>query len=125
MCITLSHNVNHCPNEWHTLIHQVAAGRGIKLVDNFAYTDSTNGEVASKQGIRILFDKGDRIIFRLSGTGTSGATVRMYVHCCSLPFRPAIHPRLPARVFPYLLSIHPRRPARAAFSVAMMIIVRF
>ena len=47
---------------------QVASGRGIKHCDNFAYTDSTNGEVAKKQGIRIIFDKGDRIIFRLSGT---------------------------------------------------------
>eukprot|EP00038_Savillea_parva_P018092 m.22395 g.22395 ORF g.22395 m.22395 type:complete len:593 (-) comp3982_c0_seq1:185-1963(-) len=57
----------------------VGSGRGITMVDNFAYTDSTNGEVATKKGIRILFEKGDRIIFRLSGTGSSGATIRMYV----------------------------------------------
>lgn len=56
-----------------------ASGRGITVVDNFAYTDSTDGEVATKKGIRIMFEKGDRIIFRLSGTGSSGATVRMYV----------------------------------------------
>lgn len=57
----------------------IGSGRDIKTVDDFAYTDITNGEVATKKGIRILFEKGDRIIFRLSGTGSSGATVRMYV----------------------------------------------
>lgn len=47
-------------------------------IDNFAYTDSTNGEVTEKQGIRIIFSDGSRVIFRLSGTGSSGATIRLY-----------------------------------------------
>lgn len=47
--------------------------------DNFEYTDPIDGSVAKGQGIRILFEDGSRIIFRLSGTGSSGATVRMYI----------------------------------------------
>eukprot|EP00092_Neocalanus_flemingeri_P031038 GFUD01033718.1.p1 GENE.GFUD01033718.1~~GFUD01033718.1.p1 ORF type:complete len:563 (-),score=165.78 GFUD01033718.1:500-2188(-) len=47
--------------------------------DNFSYTDPIDGSKASKQGIRIMFSDGSRLVFRLSGTGSSGATVRMYV----------------------------------------------
>ena len=47
--------------------------------DDFAYTDPIDGSVSTKQGIRILFEGGSRVIFRLSGTGTSGATLRVYV----------------------------------------------
>jgi len=47
--------------------------------DNFSYTDPVDGSKASKQGIRIMFSDGSRLVFRLSGTGSSGATVRMYV----------------------------------------------
>merc|ERR1719414_2028659 len=47
--------------------------------DNFSYTDPVDGSRATKQGIRIMFTDGSRIVFRLSGTGSSGATVRMYV----------------------------------------------
>ena len=48
-------------------------------VDDFEYTDPTNGEVTARQGVRITFADGSRIIFRLSGTGSSGATVRLYI----------------------------------------------
>ncbi|PRD32122.1 UNVERIFIED_CONTAM: Pgm [Trichonephila clavipes] len=48
-------------------------------MDNFEYTDPVDKSVASKQGIRILFDDGSRIVLRLSGTGSSGATVRLYI----------------------------------------------
>lgn len=51
----------------------------VKTIDNFEYTDPIDGSVTSKQGIRILFHDNSRIIFRLSGTGSSGATIRMYV----------------------------------------------
>jgi len=51
----------------------------VKTCDNFSYTDPIDGSVASKQGIRIVFTDGSRLVFRLSGTGSSGATVRMYV----------------------------------------------
>jgi len=47
--------------------------------DNFSYNDPIDGSKASKQGIRIMFSDGSRLVFRLSGTGSSGATVRMYV----------------------------------------------
>ncbi len=47
--------------------------------DNFEYVDPIDKSVAKKQGIRIFFECGSRVVFRLSGTGSSGATVRMYV----------------------------------------------
>ena len=47
--------------------------------DDFAYHDSTDGSVSRNQGIRILFADGSRIVFRLSGTGTQGATLRVYI----------------------------------------------
>jgi phosphoglucomutase len=51
----------------------------LALADDFAYTDPIDGSVAKGQGLRFVFDDGSRIIFRLSGTGSSGATIRMYV----------------------------------------------
>ncbi|CAO1311276.1 unnamed protein product [Diamesa tonsa] len=51
----------------------------VKLGDNFSYTDPIDNSVATKQGLRIIFEDGSRIILRLSGTGSSGATVRMYI----------------------------------------------
>ncbi|KIY96492.1 hypothetical protein MNEG_11472 [Monoraphidium neglectum] len=47
--------------------------------DDFAYTDPIDGSVAKGQGLRFIFDDGSRIIFRLSGTGSSGATIRLYI----------------------------------------------
>ncbi|KQM30533.1 alpha-D-glucose phosphate-specific phosphoglucomutase [Sphingomonas sp. Leaf10] len=51
----------------------------VSEADDFAYHDSTDGSVSRKQGIRILFADGSRIVFRLSGTGTQGATLRVYI----------------------------------------------
>jgi phosphoglucomutase len=51
----------------------------VKTADNFAYTDPVDGSIAIDQGIRFVFEDDSRIIFRLSGTGSSGATVRLYV----------------------------------------------
>lgn len=51
----------------------------VSKTDNFAYTDPIDSSVTQKQGIRIFFEDGSRIVMRLSGTGSSGATVRMYV----------------------------------------------
>ena len=51
----------------------------IRTADDFAYTDPVDGFVSENQGIRILFEGGSRIVFRLSGTGTSGATLRVYL----------------------------------------------
>ncbi|WP_210356717.1 alpha-D-glucose phosphate-specific phosphoglucomutase [Sphingomonas beigongshangi] len=47
--------------------------------DDFAYEDPTDGSVSRNQGVRILFEGGSRVVFRLSGTGTSGATLRVYL----------------------------------------------
>jgi len=54
-------------------------GRTIVTADNFSYTDPVDNSISENQGIRILFDDGARIIFRLSGTGTGGATLRLYI----------------------------------------------
>ncbi|MDE5067931.1 MAG: alpha-D-glucose phosphate-specific phosphoglucomutase [Trichodesmium sp. St16_bin4-tuft] len=51
----------------------------VKYADDFRYTDPIDGSVSQKQGIRIGFSDGSRIVFRLSGTGTQGATLRLYV----------------------------------------------
>jgi len=47
--------------------------------DNYEYVDIVDGSVAKKQGLRVFLDDSSRIIFRLSGTGSSGATVRIYL----------------------------------------------
>jgi len=51
----------------------------VRTCDDFSYTDSIDGSVSTAQGIRILFTDGSRIVFRLSGTGTDGATLRIYL----------------------------------------------
>ena len=51
----------------------------VAKIDDFEYTDPIDGSVASKQGIRMYMDDGSRAIFRLSGTGSSGATIRLYI----------------------------------------------
>merc|ERR1719401_2405145 len=55
--------------------------QGMKVSKNdvFEYTDPVDGSVSKNQGIRIFFEDGSRIVFRLSGTGVAGATVRMYL----------------------------------------------
>jgi phosphoglucomutase len=51
----------------------------VAMADDFAYTDPVDGSVSTKQGIRVIFEDGSRIVYRLSGTGTEGATLRVYV----------------------------------------------
>lgn len=55
------------------------SGGTIKSADDFAYTDPTDQSVSRNQGVRILFTDGSRVVFRLSGTGTEGATLRVYL----------------------------------------------
>ena len=55
------------------------AGRRVTTCDDFAYKDPVDGSESRGQGLRILFEDGARIVFRLSGTGTEGATVRLYL----------------------------------------------
>ena len=54
-------------------------GMTISGADDFAYSDPVDGSVSTKQGVRILFSDGSRIVLRLSGTGTQGATLRLYL----------------------------------------------
>ncbi|MBF8272808.1 MAG: alpha-D-glucose phosphate-specific phosphoglucomutase [Magnetococcales bacterium] len=51
----------------------------VAFADNFQYTDPIDGSVSTHQGVRIGFSDGSRIVFRLSGTGTVGATLRIYL----------------------------------------------
>jgi len=51
----------------------------VSVADDFVYTDPVDHSVATKQGVRIIMDDGSRIVFRLSGTGTEGATIRVYL----------------------------------------------
>lgn len=51
----------------------------VAQADDFAYTDPVDGSRSEHQGLRVLFEGGSRIVFRLSGTGTEGATLRLYV----------------------------------------------
>ncbi len=55
------------------------AGRRVALADDFAYTDPVDGSVSRQQGLRLVFDDGARIVWRQSGTGTAGATLRVYI----------------------------------------------
>jgi phosphoglucomutase len=54
-------------------------GYHVAFADDFSYTDPVDGSVSTNQGIRIGFEGGSRVVFRLSGTGTEGATLRLYV----------------------------------------------
>ena len=51
----------------------------VRFCDDFSYTDPIDGSVSTGQGLRIGFEDGSRIVFRLSGTGTEGATLRLYL----------------------------------------------
>jgi phosphoglucomutase len=62
-----------------TLPGTEVAGLRVAKADDFAYHDPVDGSTSSNQGIRILFEGGSRVVFRLSGTGTSGATLRVYI----------------------------------------------
>ncbi len=62
-----------------TLAGTTVAGLPIALADDFAYTDPVDGSVSNRQGVRIILTDGSRVVFRLSGTGTEGATLRIYL----------------------------------------------
>jgi phosphoglucomutase len=62
-----------------SLVGESFAGRTIATADDFAYTDPVDGSLTSGQGLRLLLDDGSRVVLRLSGTGTQGATLRVYL----------------------------------------------
>jgi phosphoglucomutase len=71
--------VAHLRESLATLPGQTIDGAVIASADDFAYTDPVDGSVSTAQGIRIGLKDGSRIVFRLSGTGTEGATLRVYL----------------------------------------------
>lgn len=62
-----------------SLVGTSIADTKVSQADDFSYTDPVDGSVSTKQGVRLLLGDGSRIIFRLSGTGTEGATLRIYI----------------------------------------------
>jgi phosphoglucomutase len=71
--------IAHIKSQFSSLPNQKFGHYTVKLCDDFSYHDSIDGSVSNNQGIRILFTDGSRIVFRLSGTGTEGATLRIYL----------------------------------------------
>ena len=60
-------------------IPSLPGSHGIKAMDDFAYDDPVDGSRTTGQGVRVMFEDGSRIVYRLSGTGTAGATLRVYI----------------------------------------------
>jgi phosphoglucomutase len=71
--------IAHIKSQFISLPNQSFGSYTVKVCDDFSYHDSIDGSVSNNQGIRILFTDGSRIVFRLSGTGTEGATLRIYL----------------------------------------------
>lgn len=71
--------MQHLRDSFDTLPGKAFGRYLVKACDDFRYTDPIDGSVSDGQGIRILFEDGSRIVFRLSGTGTDGATMRIYL----------------------------------------------
>ncbi|MEM1074791.1 MAG: alpha-D-glucose phosphate-specific phosphoglucomutase [Pseudomonadota bacterium] len=61
------------------LVGKTLAGQTVSVADSFAYNDPVDGSTSANQGLRIHFEGGGRVVLRLSGTGTSGATIRVYL----------------------------------------------
>lgn len=71
--------VDHLRAQMPGLIGSEFAGSTVEKTDDFSYKDPIDGSVSSGQGLRILLADGSRVIVRLSGTGTAGATMRLYL----------------------------------------------
>jgi phosphoglucomutase len=71
--------MTHIKAQFNSLSGQVFGSYTVKTVDDFSYTDPVDGSVSTGQGLRILFACGSRVVIRLSGTGTEGATIRIYL----------------------------------------------
>jgi len=71
--------IQHIKQQFDSLPGQTFGSYKVKTCDDFSYHDSIDGSISNNQGIRILFEDGSRIVFRLSGTGTEGATIRIYL----------------------------------------------
>ena len=62
-----------------TLPGRTLSGLTVTAADDFAYTDPVDGSTAERQGVRVIFGDAARVVYRLSGTGTVGATLRVYM----------------------------------------------
>jgi phosphoglucomutase len=71
--------VEHLRNQFPALAGRVFGEYTVKYADEFSYQDPVDGSISKNQGLRIGFTNGSRIVFRLSGTGTVGATLRIYI----------------------------------------------
>jgi phosphoglucomutase len=71
--------MEHLRDQTAGLKGQQLDGFTVDFADDFVYTDPVDHSVATKQGVRIVMSDGSRIVFRLSGTGTEGATIRLYL----------------------------------------------
>jgi phosphoglucomutase len=71
--------MQHLRDSSPALVGSEIDGYQVEYADDFSYTDPVDGSVSANQGIRIGFTDGSRIVFRLSGTGTEGATLRVYL----------------------------------------------
>jgi len=95
--------MRHVADQFPTLPGRQFAGRSVAYADDFSYTDPIDGSVSGNQGLRIGFDDGARIIFRLSGTGTVGATLRVYIE--SYEADPAKHLQDPQEALADLIQV--------------------
>ena len=71
--------MTHLRDQLAGLAGQQVDGFTVARADDFVYTDPVDHSVATRQGVRIVMTDGSRIVFRLSGTGTEGATIRLYL----------------------------------------------
>lgn len=71
--------MQHLHDSFASLTGSTLGGYKVLFCDDFSYTDPVDSSVSTGQGVRIGFTDGSRIVFRLSGTGTEGATIRIYL----------------------------------------------
>ena len=69
----------HIKTQFTSLPNKTLGKYTVNTCDDFSYTDPIDGSISTGQGIRIMFKDGSRIVYRLSGTGTEGATLRIYL----------------------------------------------
>lgn len=110
-CVYSRHDYEGIPNDRaESLMRELRAqlpslsgqnllGQHIAAADDFAYADPVDGSLSLAQGVRVVLQDGARIVFRLSGTGTSGATLRVYlerhevdIHRHDVPVQQALAP---------------------------------
>lgn len=70
---------SHLEDQLPALLGQTIKNETVSLADSFTYNDPIDGSVSENQGLRVEFESGSRFVVRLSGTGTVGATIRLYI----------------------------------------------